>query len=301
MGKIVRRVGFVITVVLAGAIVLLAGSIVVDGFGSAARLDAVTNVTLPNASGPAVRAYVARPAGAGPHPAVIMVHEFFGLNQSLREKADLLAESGYVVIAPDVFRGSTTDWIPHAIYQVISTPADQVNQDLDAVFAWLADQPDVQADRIAVAGFCFGGRTALLYSLHNPQLAGTVIFYGGPVTEAERLRALPGPVLGLYGGADNSIPLADVRAFDAALAAAGVPHTVHVFGGQPHAFVNSVAEIRRGGVQGQAWGEMRAFLAQTLQGPAGRQPAHPAARADDFFGWLALARLALAHAAPHAH
>jgi carboxymethylenebutenolidase len=283
-------------------IVILAGSIVVDGLGSAGRLAAVTNITIENPAGPVMRAYVARPAGAGPYPAVIMIHEFWGLNDSIRAKADLLAESGYVVVAPDVFRGGTAAWIPRAIYQVISTPAEQVNQDLDAVFAWLTAQPDVQADRVAIAGFCFGGRTSLLFSLHNPRLAGTVVFYGSPVTDAERLKSLPGPVLGIFGGADGSIPLDDVRAFEAGLQAAGVPHQISIYDGQPHAFVDSVEAIRAGGVQGQAWAEMLTFLEATVRGETiSRRPAGPA-RADDFYGLRNLALLAFSHLAPgHSH
>ncbi|MBP7693068.1 MAG: dienelactone hydrolase family protein, partial [Anaerolineales bacterium] len=159
--------------VVIGAAVLASGlivSIAGDGLGAAQRLAAVSNVTIPNAAGPTVKAYVARPAGAGPYPVVIMLHEFYGLTASIKAKADWLAAEGYLVVAPDLFRGSTTDYIPRAIYHVISTPAEQVNDDLDAVLAWAAAQPEARPDQIVVAGFCFGGRSALLYSLHNPQV-----------------------------------------------------------------------------------------------------------------------------------
>lgn len=303
MWKRLRRVLLWAGIVLVAVLFLLAGSIVVDGFGSAGRLESVTNVTIENTGGPDVRAYIARPAGAGRHPAVIMVHEFWGLNDSIRAKADLLAESGYVVVAPDVFRGSTTAWVPRAIYQVLSTPAEQANRDLDAVFAWLAAQPDVRADRVAIVGFCFGGRTSLLFSLHNPRLAGTVVFYGSPVTDAERLKSLPGPVLGIFGGADGSIPLDEVRAFEAGLQAAGVPHQVSIYDGQPHAFVDSVDAIRAGGAQGQAWAEMVTFLETTVKGETiSRRPVGPAPAAD-FYGLRNLALLAFSHlvAPAHAH
>ncbi|MBL8057350.1 MAG: dienelactone hydrolase family protein [Anaerolineales bacterium] len=302
MWRWIRRILLGLGVLVLAVGVLVAGSIAVDGLGAAGRLAAVANTTIANPAGPAVSAYVARPAGDGPFPAVIMIHEFYGLNDGIRAKADLLAAAGYLVVAPDVFRGSTTGYIPRAIYQVLSTPAEQVNQDLDAVLAWLTAQPDVAADRVAIAGFCFGGRTSLLFSLHNPQLAGTVIFYGSPVADPERLKALPGPVLGIFGGADGSIPLADVQAFEAALETAGVPHQISIYAGQPHAFVNSVDAIRAGGVQGQAWEELLAFLRTSLQeGNSGRPPA-AAARADDFYGLRNLALLAFAHLAPaHAH
>lgn len=294
--KLVAGVVIGAAVLASGLIVSIAG----DGLGAAQRLAAVSNVTIPNAAGPTVKAYVARPAGAGPYPVVIMLHEFYGLTASIKAKADWLAAEGYLVVAPDLFRGSTTDYIPRAIYHVISTPAEQVNGDLDAVLAWAAAQPEARPDQIVVAGFCFGGRSALLYSLHNPQVAGTVVFYGGPVTDAERLKSLPGPVLGIFGGADSSIPLEDVRAFETGLTAAGIPHQISIYDGQPHAFVTSVDAIRQGGVQGQAWAEMLDFLAATFSAPASPARVVPA-QADDFFGWAALARLAWAHTLPDHH
>jgi carboxymethylenebutenolidase len=195
-----------------------------------------------------------------------MIHEFYGLNESITGKAEGLAEEGFYVVAPDTFRGSTTSWIPRAIFQVISTPAEQINQDLDTVFAWLAQQPEVDPQRIAVVGFCYGGRASLVYSLHNPASAATVIFYGSPETDPQVLQRLTGPVLGIFGEADSSISLESVRAFETALAQAGVPHEISIYPGQPHAFVTSMDAVRAGGAQGQAWDQMVRFLDQALQG-----------------------------------
>lgn len=300
--KLIRRVLLAAALLVAALGLFLFGSIFVDGLLSGGRLDALANTRIPNAGGPEIRAYLAKPATPGPHPAVIMIHEFWGLNEDIRRKADLLAESGYVVVAPDMFRGSSTGWVPRAIYQVVSTPVEQINADAGAVFDWLAVQPDVQADRIAILGFCFGGRTAMLFSLQQPKLAGTVIFYGTPVTDAERLKALPGPVLGIFGGADNSIPLEEVRAFEAGLEQAGVPHTIRSYDGQPHAFVSSVEAIRSGGAPGQAWTELLQFLDRTLKrGAPSERPASPVI-AHDFIGWDYLLTLAWLHVtAGHSH
>lgn len=295
MWKLLRRVLIGLVVVVLALAAFLFGSIVVDGLLGGGRLEALANTRIPNARGPQVQAYVARPDAPGPHPAVILIHEFWGLNDDMRAKADHLAQAGYLVVVPDVFRGSTTSWVPRAIYQVVTNPAEQVNVDLDAVYAWLAEQPDVAADRIAIAGFCFGGRASLLYSLTNPRLAATVIFYGSPITEAARLRSLPGPVLGIFGGADVSIPAENVRAFDAALTEAGVPHQISIYEDQPHAFVNSVEAITQGGAQGQAWDEMLTFLKQHLQAPSSAQRRVAPALANDAFAWVDLFRLALSH------
>jgi carboxymethylenebutenolidase len=233
-----------------------------------------------------------------------MIHEFFGLNESILGKADLLAQEGYLVVAPDTFRGSTTSWIPRAIYQVISTRPEAVNADLDSVYAWLGSQPEVDADRVATAGFCYGGRVSLSYSLHNPRLAATVIFYGSPETDPAILKTLPGPVLGIFGGADQSIPVEQVKAFDTALSEAGVPHEIKIYDGQPHAFVRDAEGIKSGGAQGEAWSQMLAFLDANLKNKTTHQksPAISDYRAP--FAWKYYAMLVYEHAfgtAGHMH
>ncbi|HSQ38952.1 MAG TPA: dienelactone hydrolase family protein, partial [Anaerolineales bacterium] len=110
--KIVKKVLLGILILVGGLVLFLAGSVAVDMLVDGGRLEGVTNTTIPGVNGgPDVRAYVAKPAGEGPFPSVIMIHEFFGLNESIVGKADLLAQEGYLVVAPDTFRGSTTSWI----------------------------------------------------------------------------------------------------------------------------------------------------------------------------------------------
>lgn len=303
--KTLKKVLLGILIIIAALIVFLVGSVVVDSLIGASRLDKVTNAIIPGANGgPDVRAYVAKPEGDGPFPTVIMIHEFFGLNESIVSKADLLAKEGYLVVAPDTFRGSTTSWIPRAIYQVITTKPEAINADLDSVYAWLESQPDVDADRIATAGFCYGGRASLAYSLHNPQLAATVIFYGSPETDPTILKTLPGPVLGIFGSADQSIPVDEVKAFDAALTQAGVPHEITIYDGQPHAFVKDAAGIQSGGAQGKAWAQMLAFLETNLRNKSALS--HAAAWSDYKapFDWRYYTMLVYEHAfgsASHMH
>jgi len=275
LGTILRwAVGLVL-----GLVILIALSIPFDALIGRGRVDALTNTSIANPAGPPVRAYLARPPGPGPHPAVIMIHEWWGLREELIGKAEALAADGYLVVVPDTFRGSSTGWIPRAIFQVSTSSREQVRNDLDAVYAWLAALPDVRADAIAVIGFCYGGRTSLLYSLHNENIAATGVFYGMTETTPEALAGLRGPVLGIFGGADASIPLAEVDGLRANLAAAGVEHTISVYPGQPHAFVTGMEAIRAGGAPGEAWEELLAFLRATLQAsqaPAPRQVAEGA-------------------------
>ena len=264
--KIVRRVLLWLALLLGSFVLGLAGIIALDYARDDGRIEAVTNTVVPGTNdNPDVRAYVAKPEGDEPFPTVIMIHEFYGLNERILSKADLLAEDGYLVIAPDTFRGSTTTQIPRAIYQVITTKPETVNADLDSVFAWLEASADVDPERIATLGFCYGGRASLGYSLHNPDIAATVVFYGFPETDPQILQVLPGPVLGIFGGADQSIPLDDVNAFEQGLETAGIPHQISIYEGQPHAFMRGADEIRAGGAQGEAWNEMLSFLDANLR------------------------------------
>ncbi len=303
--KTVKRVLLGILVLVGGFVLFLAGSIAVDGLVGGGRIAQVTNTTIPGINGgPDVRAYVAKPEGDGPFPTVIMIHEFFGLNESIVGKADLLAQEGYLVVAPDTFRGSTTSWIPRAIYQVITTKPEAVNADLDSVYAWLESQSDVAQDRVGVAGFCYGGRASLLYSLHNNKLAATVIFYGSSETDPAVLKNLPGPVLGIFGGADQSIPLTEVDAFEKGLEAAGIPNQITVYDGQPHAFVQDAEGIQSGGAQAEAWNEMLVFLEQNLKSGSSSNGASVAADYRAPFAWKYYVMLVYEHAfgtASHMH
>lgn len=303
--KIIKRVLLGFLSVVGVLILFLAGSIVVDGMAGAKRVDNVTNTSISGLNGgPDVRAYLAKPEGDGPFPAVIMIHEFYGLNEAIVSMADLLAEQGYIVVAPDTFRGSSTAWIPRAIYQVIKTKPEDVNTDLDSVYAWLESQADVDTRRTAIAGFCYGGRTSLLYSLHNNKLATTVVFYGSSETDPEVLKTLPGPVLGIFGGADQSIPLEEVDAFDRGLEAAGIPHQITIYDGQPHAFVHDADGIKAGGAQGDAWNEMLVFLEENLKNKTSQNGTASSSEYHPPFAWRYYALLVYEHAfgsANHIH
>jgi carboxymethylenebutenolidase len=268
--RIISRIlGFSI-LLIALLLVLVVASVFVDQFVGGHRIQASTNATIPapeTAPGrPAVYAYVARPPADDdqPWPAVIMIHEFWGIQPSIAGKAEALAQEGYVVAAPDTYRGAVTNWLPRAIYLSASTPTARVNADLDTVFAWLAQQPDVDPERIMVVGFCYGGGKALRYSLHNPRIAATGVFYGSLISDPAVLRRLPGPVLGIFGAEDRAPSPEQVAAFEAGLQAADIPHQLTIYPGVGHAFVTDVASIRQGGAQGAAWQEFLDFLTQTF-------------------------------------
>ena len=260
--RIIKRVLVGLLIVIAALVLFLVGSVVVDALIGGDRVAALTNTAIPNNAGQPVAAYVAQPDGEGPFPAVIMLHEFWGLKSEITEKADALAAEGSVVVAPDMYRGQTTTWLPRAIYLALTVPESQALADLDPVFAWLQDQPNADPDRIVVMGFCYGGGKALQYSLRNADLAGTGVFYGALESDPAILRQLPGPVLGIFGVEDRAPSPAQVEQFSAGLEAAGIEHEITLYDGVGHAFVTDMAAIARGGAPGAAWDQFVNWLAR---------------------------------------
>ncbi len=268
--KVLRNILIGLLVAVGALALFLVLSVFFDSFGDDEKLADLTNVQIENPAGPSVAAYTAAPAEDGQFPAVIMLHEFWGMRPSITGKADLLAEEGYVVVAPDTYRGAVTDWIPRAIYLTLTTPQERVNEDLDAVYAWLAEQPNVDPERVMVMGFCYGGGKALRYSLHNPDITSTGVFYGELIDDPALLADLPGPVLGIFGAEDQRPSPEDVAGFEMALVAADVPHEITVYDGVGHAFVEDAAGIAEGGAQGEAWAQFVDFTDATLK--AGTPP-----------------------------
>lgn len=276
---LLKRVLVGLLVALLAVVAAVAVSIPVDRWLARGTVERLANATVPGPDGP-LQAYVAVPwEGEGPFPVVVMIHEFWGLDEATIGKAELLAEDGYVVVAPDLMRGHTTRWLPSAIWQTIRTPDERVRADLDAVLAAafdLAPELAVDAERLAVMGFCFGGRHALRYALERPQVRATGVFYGNVPDDADALARLGGPVLGVFGAEDGSIPLAEVAAFERGLVAAGVEHEVRVFDGVGHAFVTTTDAIANDPVQGEAWELLRTFLRRTIGGLTGQPVGAPA-------------------------
>jgi carboxymethylenebutenolidase len=153
-----------------------------------------------------------------------------------------------------------------AIWLVLTTPQEQISADLDAGYAYLAGLPEVDPARIGVVGFCFGGTQALQLGIRNPHLAANVIFYGsGLVTDPHQLGSLGanGPLLGIFGEQDRSIPLDEVYGFEQALQDLGILYRVSIYPGVGHAFVTPEALAEPGPAQ-QAWNEMLVFLDESL-------------------------------------
>jgi carboxymethylenebutenolidase len=260
---LLKRILIGLLALLAAGVLLIGGIVLWDTIFPAQQATDFTNVSYTGPDGTTLHAYLAEPVGGTtPGPAVLMVHEFFGLNAGIIEKADRLAEQGYTVLAADGYRGQSTKLVPRAIWLVVTTPRERVQADLQAGFDYLAGLAQVDPEKVASVGFCFGGTQVMHLATTNADLAGTVIFYGsGPISDPQQLGVMDqgGPVLGIYGENDTSIPLDEVEAFRQAMEARGVAHEISIYPGVGHAFVTA-ENLDEPGPAGEAWQEMLAFL-----------------------------------------
>lgn len=256
------------TVSMVFAIVALVGGFAIAQSDHMVQGD--PNVTYRSADGTEIGGYLATPPasyGDGPHPAVIMVHEWWGLNVDVQRLAEALAAEGYIVLAPDLFRGSYATTPQQAMGQLRSTPQDQIAADLDAAFSFLQNHNAVDPDRIASTGFCFGGTQSMRLGTRANGLAAVVTFYGGgPIQSRDQLGRMRqnAPVLGIFGEEDGSIPVSEVRGFENALNAANIENTITVYPGVGHAFVKSTT-YRNGGAPEEAWNQLVAFFDDVLK------------------------------------
>lgn len=265
--RIVKRILIGTLALVLGLVVVLAGVVALDAFTGPKTAD-YTNTTFTAVDGSELIGYLAQPEGDGPHAAVLMLHEWWGLNEEITVLADAMAAEGYVVLVPDAYRGRVTSLVPRALWMRLTTPEETIHADIDAALDYLLSQPNVDPARVASLGFCFGGEQSLQLALRQPEpLAATVIYYGSLVTEASALAPLTQaePVLGIFGAEDQQIPVSEVNAFEAALAQAGINHEVTIYDGVGHAFVTA-ENYNESGAGGEAWQQAVAFLNENVGG-----------------------------------
>jgi len=207
------------------------------------------------------------PEGKGPFPATVVVQEWWGLNDWVKDQARALAKEGYVALAVDLYRGKVATKQEDAHQLMMGTPPDQALRDLRAGFAYLQARPDVKKDRVGAIGWCMGGRYTLQLSTVEPDLAAAVAYYGAPPTDSAAIAAIQAPVLGSFGAEDKGPTPEQARAFEAAMKKAGKAIDVKVYDGAGHAFAN--VDNPWGGYRKEAaedaWARSTAFLARHLK------------------------------------
>ena len=205
---------------------------------------------------------------SGTLPGVVMIHENKGLNDNIKNMANLLARSGYVVLAVDLFKGEvTTDRNRSSeLTQYVRDNQDMATANLKSAVKYLSSLPNVNPDKIVSIGWCFGGGQSLTLGLNSQDhpLAATIIYYGRLVTDNSTLANIKWPVLGIFGDQDTSIPVDSVKAFETALNSNNIPNEIHIYKGVGHAFANPSGDNYAPNETKDAWDRTLSFLDKHL-------------------------------------
>ena len=178
--------------------------------------------------------FLAKPQEPGNYPGVIMIHEWWGLNNNIKDMAKQLASKGYVVLAVDLYEGKVATTSDEARQYVSSLNQEKAVANMKAAKAYVKSQGST---KIASLGWCFGGGQSLQLALNEP-LDATVIYYGNLITNETQLSSIKWPVLGIFGDQDTSIPVATVNGFDSALENLNIENEIYIYEGVGHAFAN---------------------------------------------------------------
>jgi carboxymethylenebutenolidase len=207
------------------------------------------------------------PDKAGPAPGVLVIHEWWGLDDWVKQQAQNLAREGYAALAVDLYRGKVTDKQEEAHQLMMGTPRDRALRDLQAAYAFLQARPEVRKDRVGVIGWCMGGMYAMALAAEEPGIDAVVAYYGAPPTDAAAIARIQAPVLGNFGGEDKGPSPEQVRAFEAAMKKAGKTVDVKIYEGAGHAFanVNNPWKGYREAAAKDAWARSTAFFARHLK------------------------------------
>jgi carboxymethylenebutenolidase len=258
---------------------LAATSTLVDFLGSspahAAQVDPndpaliSSEIKFTAADGATVGGYLSRPKGDGRNPAVIVIHEWRGQNDHIRDVARKLAKAGYVALAPDLLSrlGGTESFSSGeaATKGLYKLGDDTFTKDLTGAVKYLNGQDFVRASKIGVTGFCWGGGRALMFTTRSKDLAASVIYYGENPTNLEEVKNITAPVLGHYGGADERIT-SGVPQLEAAMKKYGKSFEYKIYAGAPHAFNsdNNPRSYREEAAK-EAWARTLEFFKKHLQ------------------------------------
>lgn len=223
-------------------------------------------VTYATVNGAEVKGYLSQPKGAeGPIPGIIVIHEWWGLNDNIRSMTDQLAGQGYRALAVDLYDGksaSTPDEAQTLMRAAMERSRD-LTENLMQAYAYLSDK----GQNVGTIGWCFGGGWSLATALALPdEIDATVIYYGRLVTDESELQKLQMPILGFFGADDNGIPVDSVHAFESALHSLGKDATIIVYPGAAHAFANPSGTNYKPEPAKDAWTKTLAFFAKNLKG-----------------------------------
>jgi carboxymethylenebutenolidase len=230
-------------------------------------------VQIPMADGKMIPAYRARPSGGGRFPTVLVVQEIFGVHEHIKDLCRRLAKSGYMAVAPELFARqgdvSKIENVQEIVNTVVSkVPDSQVMSDLDATAAW-AVKNGGSTTRLAITGFCWGGRIAWMYAAHNPKLDAAAAWYGRlegetnamtPKNPLDYAGGLKAPVIGFYGGKDTGISKESIERMRVSLKVVGDESEINVYPEAQHGFNADYRASYKKDDAEDAWKKMLAWF-----------------------------------------
>lgn len=234
-------------------------------FAASLHSNAQQAVTFPSGDSTA-QGFLYLPQGAGPHPAVLVIQEWWGVNDWIKEQAAGFAAKGYVALAVDLYHGKIAD-NPETAHELMrGLPQDQGVRDLTSGFQFLAARKDVKRSRIGAVGWCMGGGFAAQLAVAEPALKAVAINYGALPTDKAALGKIHAAVLGNFGGLDQGISADSIHAFEAALKSQGKPVDAKIYPDAGHAFENPNNKTGyKPEDAADALGRIDKFFAETLQ------------------------------------
>ena len=215
-------------------------------------------------NGSTANGYLASPA-SGSGPGIVVIQEWWGLNNQIRGVADRFADKGYVALAPDLWRGKVVTEPDEAGKLFMALNVDQAAKDLRGAAQYLAQQQAVGGRPVGAIGFCMGGQLALYAGSVAPEIAAVVDCYGVHPNVKPDVSTMKAPVLGIFGGKDEFVPPEAIQALDKQLADAGIEHEFHTYPDKDHAFLNEKNPHYDEATARDAWGKIDAFLERHLK------------------------------------
>jgi len=248
--------------VIAGMLLALIAAAILTVHGDAPKTEMIQ---IPNGTS-SLDGYLATPEKPGRYPALVVIHEWWGLTDWVKGETQKLAGQGYVALAVDLYRGKVTSDPEEAHELMRGLPDDRALSDLEAAFNYLGTRKDVEPGHIGSIGWCMGGGFSLQLAIHEPRLAACVVNYGALPTDPAELQQIAAPVLGNFGALDRGITPDDVNAFEKTMTGLGKNVNVKIYDGAGHAFENSTNTAGyRPEAAADAWGRSLAFLNKSLK------------------------------------
>lgn len=213
-----------------------------------------------------ISGYLVLPDSPGRHPALIVIHEWWGLNDWVKQQAQNFADQGYVALAVDLYRGKVASDPGTAHELMRGLPQDRAIRDMKAAFTYLSARADVNKKKIGSVGWCMGGGLSLQLAIHEPKLAACAMNYGSMPTDTRDISKIKAPILGNFGAEDQGITPDDVHAFEKAMKTAHKSADMKIYPGAGHAFENpNNKDGYRPQAAADAWSRMVDFFGRTLK------------------------------------